>query len=110
MNKKIICFDVDGTLTEHKASWEELTRGLGLPVSKIVEVYLGTESGQMTFAEGEKILKDLFLTCGNASKQFITGIFEKMPAREDARELIDYLKANNYLVYLVPEQLNFMWK
>ncbi|MCU0653566.1 MAG: HAD-IB family phosphatase [Candidatus Pacebacteria bacterium] len=101
MNRKIVCFDVDGTLTEVKSSWEELTRGLALPADEISEIYYRTEDGSMSFAEGEKRLKDIFLTCENANREYITGLFEKMPLRKDAPGLINYLKSNDYLVYLV---------
>jgi phosphoserine phosphatase len=101
MNKKIVCFDVDGTLTDIKSSWNELTRGMGLPVEKIYDVYRKTESGRISFAAGEKILKDIYLANTNANREFIAGLFENMPLRKDARELVDDLKSRGYLVYLV---------
>ncbi len=99
--KKIICFDVDGTLTVHKSSWLELTRTLGLPQDMIADVYCKTENGTMTFAKGLEIVKDIYLASENTNRSYIANLFDNMPLRIDARQLIDHLRARGYLIYLV---------
>lgn len=101
MSKKIICFDVDGTLTDCKSSWVEITNKLELPDKKITEIYLHTEDGLMSFEEGEKQLKEIFLECKDANYDNITRLFEEIPIRNGAEKLFDHLKFNDYLVYLV---------
>ncbi|UMX47804.1 MAG: HAD-IB family phosphatase [Candidatus Nealsonbacteria bacterium DGGOD1a] len=100
-NKKLICFDVDGTLTENKSSWAFLTGNLGCPVEKVVEIYEKTENGSMPFEEGVDCLEKMYFESGKASKQNIQDIFNKISLRDDAKETVDYLKQSGYGVYLI---------
>jgi len=101
MKQKIICFDIDGTLTDCKSSWVQITNKLELPGEKITEIYLKTEDGSMSFAKGEKLLKEIFLGRENSNRGNIMRLFEDIPPRKGAKELFDYLKANDYLIYLI---------
>lgn len=101
MKNKIICFDVDGTLTDCKSSWVEITKKLKLPNEKITEIYLKTEDGSMSFDEGERLLKKIFLGREGACYGNIMRLFENIPPREGGKELFDYLKSCGYLVYLI---------
>ncbi len=100
-NKKLICFDVDGTLTETKSSWAFLTGNLGCPVEKVVEIYEKTKNGSMSFEEGVDSLEKMYFESGKASKQNIQDIFNKISLRDDAKETVDHLKQSGYGVYLI---------
>lgn len=65
---KIICFDVDGTLVENRSSWVLLNTGLGCPTDCLDEIYQKTESGQMSFADGVKILRICISTAARRQK------------------------------------------
>ncbi len=98
---KLICFDVDGTLVKARSSWETLNIGLGCPTECLDEIYQKTESGQMSFAEGVKILEDMYIGSGRASEVFIRGLFDQISLKHDARETIEYAKQKGYRVYLI---------
>jgi len=99
--KKLICFDVDGTLVEDKSSWAFLTADLGCPVEKVTEIYEKTENGSMAFEEGVRILEKMCFESGKAFKNNIRNIFDRICLKDDAKETIDYLKQSDYLVYLI---------
>ena len=101
MNKKLICFDVDGTLVDHKSSWYMLTAALGCDVNKIVFVYDKITAGKITIAEGEEIVADIFRASGRASQDFIFDLFNNTPLNHGAIELMSYLKQKGYIIYLV---------
>ncbi|MFZ3074184.1 MAG: HAD-IB family phosphatase [Minisyncoccales bacterium] len=106
INKKLICFDVDGTLTETKSSWAFLTANLGCSVEKVVEIYEKTESGSMPFKEGVDRLEKMYFESGKAFKQNIQDIFNKIPLRGDAKETVDHLKRSGYGVYLISSAID----
>lgn len=98
---KIICFDVDGTLVENRSSWVLLNTGLGCPTDCLDEIYQKTESGQMSFADGVKILEDMYIDSGKATEMYIRGIFNQIPLKHDARETIAFARVKGYKSYLI---------
>lgn len=99
--KKIICFDVDGTLTETKSSWLALTQGLGCPVEKVVYFFNAAMAGKITFAQGKKAVADIYRAGGNATEENIKNIFKQEKIKPEAIGLVDYLKKKNYDIWLV---------
>lgn len=99
--KKVICFDVDGTLVEDKSSWLTLTAGLNCPVDKVYAVYEAVEKGKMPVVEGERLVCDMYRQSGCASKGNIAKIFEAVKIKDEAKDLMDYLKEKGFTVYLV---------
>lgn len=91
--KKLICFDVDGTLVNNKSSWLTITVGLGCPVPEVLAVYGAVMSGKIPFSEGEAKARDIFLASGKATRDFITEIFRKETFRPGVFELVDHLKS-----------------
>ena len=98
---KLICFDIDGTLTEKKSSFAALTEGLGCDVKRAVSVYRAVVNGEISIAEGEGIITRLYRGSGLADKKTIRGMFEKMPMKKEAKELISCLKDAAWKIYLV---------
>ncbi len=99
--KKLICFDVDGTLVNNKSSWLTITVGLGCPVPEVLAVYGAVMSGKIPFSEGEAKARDIFLASGKATRDFITEIFRKETFRPGVFELVDHLKSKGYGIWLV---------
>jgi len=98
---KIICFDVDGTLTDIKSSWLVITESLGCSVDEILSFYGGAMAGKIPFAEGEKRVADIFRSSGKATKEFIERIFEKEPLKPEAVGTAEFLKKQGYGIWLV---------
>lgn len=102
MNKrKVICFDIDGTITENKSSFAALTNGLGCDVFKVVSIYQAVVEEKMPIAEGEKAVLEIYRQSGKANKKSIRRIFEKMELKPDVHELMSYLKKEDWKIYLV---------
>lgn len=100
MQKKIICFDIDGTLIDGN-SWLLLTEGLNCPVVKHVELYQNTVSGKITFEKSERELVGIWRDSGNATQENLKRIYEKVDVREGVEELFEFLKSKGFLIYLV---------
>jgi HAD superfamily phosphoserine phosphatase-like hydrolase len=98
---KLICFDVDGTIIENKSSFASLTKGLGCDVAKAVSIYRAVAEEEMPISEGEKAVTKIYRQSGNANKKFIRRVFEDMELKKDAQELLPYLKAEGWKIYLV---------
>lgn len=106
MNKiKLICFDVDGTLVEGN-SWLRLTEGLGCLPEEHNNLYIKCRKGELSFIEGQKILKEMYQLSGNANSNFINNLFNKTEIKEGVKDLISYLKRKGYLIYLISSSID----
>jgi HAD superfamily phosphoserine phosphatase-like hydrolase len=97
---KLICTDVDGTLVDG-VSWLFLTKWLGCSIQKAIGIFNRARHGEITFAEGERMLTRMYRDSGNATRPFIINLFSKVRPKPGAKELISYLKKKGYLVYLI---------
>ena len=97
---KLVCFDVDGTLVEGN-SWLKLTEGLGYSPQEGLDIFLRCQKGEITFAEGERILTKMYQNSGNANRDFIGRLFDNIKVKNEAIDLISHLKETGYRVYLV---------
>lgn len=100
MVKKIICFDLDGTLIDGN-SWLAITEGLNCPVVKHVQLYEDTVSGKIAFEDAERELVGLWRNSGKATKENLKEIYNKTKIRDGVRELFDFLREKGFLIYLV---------
>lgn len=100
MKKKVICFDIDGTLLDGN-SWLLLTKGLGCSVEKHVELYEDTVSGKRPFVECERELVEIWRKSGKASRENVKEIYSHLHPRKEAKEVFRYLREKGFLIYLV---------
>ena len=98
---KLICFDIDGTLTDTKSSWFSITEGLGCPIDEVIKFYGAAMSGKISFTEGEEKVAEIFKSSGKATREFIRGIFEKESLKPEALGLARFLKENGYAIWLI---------
>lgn len=98
---KLVCFDVDGTLTEDKTSFITITKNLGCSVNDVLAVYNDAMAGRISFPEGEKAVANIFRARGKATKEFISHIFDGEPFKPGAAEIVDFLKEAGYKIWLV---------
>lgn len=100
MSKKIICFDLDGTLIDGN-SWLLLTEGLNCSVARHIELYENTISGEITFEESERELVSIWRDSGKATNRNLERIYEEVNLRDEVTELFDFLRDKGFLIYLV---------
>lgn len=101
--KKIICFDVDGTLVDG-ISWMILSRAFGLSRDGHMSIYRGVKSGAMTLVEAEQALRERYnqyFTTGKATKEYMRKILFDIPPKPEAKAVVQELKARGYHVYLI---------
>jgi HAD superfamily phosphoserine phosphatase-like hydrolase len=100
INKKIVCFDVDGTFVDG-ISWYILTEGLGCKKEEHEKIYRDCLDGKITFKEGESQLVKLYQQKGQANYETINQIFANVELREEVFNLMIHLREKGYLVYLI---------
>jgi len=99
--KKLICFDVDGTLVEDKTSFITLIKGLGCPLGEIMAIYRNAMAGKVSFEEAQARVSEIFRTSELANREYIVQIFSQIALKPGAVELIGWLKKKGYEVWLV---------
>jgi HAD superfamily phosphoserine phosphatase-like hydrolase len=99
-SKKIVCFDIDGTLVDG-ISWYILTEGLGCEKKDHEKIYQDCLDGKTSFSEGEIRFVELYKNAGNANLQTIKNIYADVRLRKNAAGLIKFLKKKGYLIYLI---------
>jgi len=99
--KKIICFDVNGTLIEEK-SWEILTCGrkdIEEEIEKTFKLYF---KGEIKIDEAWRGLVAILKKAEMSSRDYIYGCWDKGGNfKEGAEDIIFYLKEKGYKIYLI---------
>lgn len=99
--KKVICFDVNGTLVEEN-SWELFTQGDKLIEKEIEEIFKGYYSGKKLIDDAWGELVVLLKRTGRSNKDFIHSCWvQSNTFKEGARDIVKYLKEKEYQVYLI---------
>ncbi|HUC88291.1 MAG TPA: HAD-IB family phosphatase [Candidatus Binatia bacterium] len=97
---KAVIFDIDGTLTPQN-SWTAFTKDIGGSVEEHLAIYSDHVNGKIGLDKSKELLLKMWQDTGKADKKHIEGIFETWQVRDDAQELIDWLKDNGYIVCLI---------
>jgi HAD superfamily phosphoserine phosphatase-like hydrolase len=101
---KAIIFDVDGTLT-HEVSWMHITLGLGADPEKHKQIFDSMVAGELSYPEAKRQLLSMWTETGNANQRSMKQMFESWDFREDALEIIQYLKTK-YHICLISGAVN----
>ncbi len=99
-NIRAVIFDIDGTISPEN-SWTAFTDGLGASVESHLSIYKNHLDGSIGLDESEDQLMDLWRATGNANKPHIEAMYEEWPLREEAKSVVDWLKASGYMVCLI---------
>jgi len=83
-----------------------LTEGLGCSPEAGFGIFNQAKNGEVTFIEAERMLTKLYQDSGKANKSIIKSIFDKVVVKEEAIELINYLKEKGYFIYLISGGIN----
>jgi len=99
--KKIICFDVNGTLIEEK-SWEILTCGKRDIEEEIEANFKLYFKGEIKIDEAWGKLVVILRKAGMSNRDYIYSCWDKGGNfKEGAEEIISYLKEKGYKIYLI---------
>jgi len=99
--KKIICFDVNGTLIEEN-SWGIFTQGDELIEKEIEEIFNGYYSGKILIDDAWGKLVVVLRRTGRANKDFVFNCWDQASTFKDGtEEVIKYLKDKGYKIYLI---------
>jgi phosphoserine phosphatase len=97
---KAVVFDIDGTLTRD-ISWVKLTTEIGGSLEFNDEVIKKWETDELTESEAREKLIENWSKAGKATKKEFVSILQNISLREDAKEVVDYLKNKGYVVIMI---------
>ena len=99
--KKIICFDVNGTLID-QSSWEIFTSGKEEAEKELKDVFSDYYNNKISLGDFWNQIALILKTTGNANMQYICNHSDNVNTlKEGAEDLINYLKGKNYKIYLI---------
>ena|SRR3989344_4054950 len=103
--KRVICFDVDETVTPG-ASWETLSKSMGVNLDFHRKLYMDSESGILPIKEAEESLLKEYLQTGKATKQFIEKVLSSIDPFPEVHDIMSFFSKRDFRVYLVSGSVN----
>lgn len=98
--KKIICFDVNGTLVDQN-SWDIFTFSEEIE-KKLKDIFDDYENNKIPLRDFWDQVALVFKSIGNANIEYIRNHFDDANVlKEGAEDLINYLKEKGYKIYLI---------
>lgn len=107
--KKLICFDLDGTLTR-VSSWETFNTMLGISPEedkRLFDLYIG---GHHTYKEWIVEIMNQYSQNDKVTRQQIEELANNLSLREGAEELISFAKNKGYQVIIVSGSIDVVTK
>lgn len=93
--KKLICFDMDGTLIREN-SWYKLNLALGVTAEQDKQMYDLYGEGKLTYEDWTKNLLKLYKENCLASRDFVRETLVDYELVSGAKDLVDYLRGQGY--------------
>ena len=103
---KAVIFDIDGTLTKKAIFWTEITRKLGASVEKHMQLFENLVEGKISEDRATEGLVELWNSTGRAAKPEFQKILNAIPLRDDAKDIINYLKSKEYKLVIITGSLD----
>lgn len=100
METKAVIFDIDGTLTK-EISWSYLAVKLEASPEEDLEIYHKHRAGKLTDAEADARILKMWTARGPVSKKRFIEVFDSIPLRPEAFELIKNLKQKGKIICLI---------
>lgn len=97
---RAIIFDVDGTLAPD-VSWQMITRGLGASVEKLLEIYGGYKSGELTYEPAKRAVIELWRGTGNADRDFFQQLVDSLPLDPAAERVVRAVRESGKILCLI---------
>jgi len=103
--KKIICFDVNGTLVDQN-SWDIFTFSKEIK-KKLKDIFDDYYNNKIPLRDFWDQVVLVFKSTGNANIEYIRNHFDDVNVlKEGAEDLINYLKEKGYKIYLISCSIN----
>jgi HAD superfamily phosphoserine phosphatase-like hydrolase len=103
--KKIICFDVNGTLVDQN-SWDIFTFSEKIK-KKLKDIFDDYYNNKISLRDFWDQVVLVFKSTGNANIEYIRNHFDDVNVlKEGAEDLINYLKEKGYKIYLISCSIN----
>ena len=106
---KAVIFDIDDTLTQ-KNSWAEVAVGMGATHAEDLEIYYMHKEGKLTDREADDKILAMWKRKGLGTKENFEKIFNAIPLRDDALDLIQYFKQKKIIVCLITGSMDMYAK
>lgn len=98
--KKLICFDMDGTLVSQN-SWYKLNLALGLTAEQDKQMYDLYGAGKLTYEDWTKNILEIYKQKGKASKGFVGEVLSDYELVPGVKDLVDYLRGQDYELAII---------
>ncbi|MES2225146.1 MAG: HAD-IB family phosphatase [Patescibacteria group bacterium] len=109
MDKKLICFDLDGTLTQY-STWEAFNTRLGITPEDDQRLFSLYKEGGLAYKDWMLELIKTYKENGVVSKHDIETMAEDIALRPEAQAAIDTAKAKGYQVILLSGSVDVIAK
>ena len=97
---RLICFDIDKTLTSSK-TWHELNVALGVTPEEDAQLYDAYHQGRITYDEWAEALFSLYQNHGRATRTTVESVCEAVELMPGATDAVAYCKERGYDVALI---------
>jgi phosphoserine phosphatase len=97
-NKSLVAFDLDGTLTTSRSSWEDIHRYFGTWESHGKELLDQFLRGELTYEEFDK--KDAEVWIGRTKTEYLAAL-ETIVLRDGIKELITFFKEKGCILAII---------
>lgn len=97
---RAVIFDVDGTLTTQNF-WVALNRDIGGSTERLSEIYDDYVNRKVSLNESTQKLTEMWQATGKANRVVMDDVIKRWPVRDNAKETIDWLKENGYVICLI---------
>ena len=95
-----VVFDLDGTLLPLN-SWSALTQALGASWPEHESIYDAYRESRIGYEQAKRRLLDLWRATGRANRECLLEIFNELPIRPEANEIVHWLKSQQYKTCLI---------
>lgn len=114
-NKKLVIFDIDGTLSD-KLSWYNITSDLGGSIKRHEEIFIQMLKKEIDLETAISLLSTHWKETGNAKKDYFQSMFKNWNLRSNAKYVVSKLQerykiciitgSNDLYAKTVAEKLN----
>jgi phosphoserine phosphatase len=106
---KAVIFDIDGTLSKEN-SWANLAIGMGATPAEDLELVELQKNKLITDEEADRRMLALWKRKGLATKSNFLKVFNAIELREDALDLVQYLKGKGIVICLITGSMDLYAK
>lgn len=103
---KLICFDLDGTLTKEN-SWHALNTTLGMTAERDEELLSSYGAGKITYEQWQDAIVASYVRTNTSHEDLVTEAFKNPELLPGARRIIDELKERGSVVVLISGSFDY---